>query len=71
MVYSGRQEIVLVRVRLRTRVTGGRYHPLAAAQGRERGVKAALVRKGREVAEEGEAAGCVQGFEAVGEEPAE
>ena len=38
---------------------------------RERGVEAALVGERGEVAEEREAAGCVQGCEAVEEEPAE
>ena len=41
--------------------------PIRAAQRRERGVEGALLGKGREVAEEGEAAGCMQGCEAVEE----
>ena len=45
--------------------------PIGAAQRRERGVEGALLGKGREVAEEGEAAGCMQGCEAVEEEPTE
>ena len=49
----------------------GEDHPLGAAQRRERGVEGALVGERREVAEEGEAAGCVQRREAVEEEAAE
>src|SRR5271157_463433 len=45
--------------------------PTRHSQRRERGVEGALFGKGREVAEEGEAAGRVQGFEAVEKEPAE
>src|SRR5580693_1192345 len=45
--------------------------PIRAAQRRERGVEGALLGKGREVAEEGEAAGCMQGCEAVEEEATE
>jgi hypothetical protein len=39
--------------------------PIRATQRRERGVEGALLGKGREVAEEGEAAGCMQSCEAV------
>ena len=44
--------------------------PIGATQRRERGVEAALVGERGEVAEEREAAGCMQGCEAVEEEPA-
>jgi hypothetical protein len=44
---------------------------LGAAQRRDCGVEGALVGERDEVAEEGEAVGCVQGCEAVEEEPAE
>ena len=47
------------------------YSAFGAAQRRERGVEGALVGKGREVAEEGEAAGRMQGGEPFEEEPAE
>ena len=46
-------------------------HPLGAAQRRERGVEGALLAEGREVAEEDEAAGRMQGCEPFEEEPAE
>ena len=46
-------------------------HPFRAAQRRERGVEGALVGEGREIAEEGEAAGRMQGREPVEEEAAE
>src|SRR5271157_4100854 len=47
------------------------YSAVGAPQRRKRGVEGALVGERGEVAEEGEAAGRVQGFEAVEKEPAE
>src|SRR5208283_4219169 len=47
------------------------YSTLGAAQRRERGVEGALLAEGREVAEEDEAAGRMQGCEPFEEEPAE
>ena len=42
----------------------GEDAPLRPAQRRKRGVEGVLVGKGREIAAEGEAAGCMQGDEA-------